>query len=194
MKNTLLFFLLLFFGNAYANEKVELDIFLFGNKVGEITATREKRTDGTDYYHLTTKARAKVLWIMRNQSSVYNVYYKDGKMLSSEFSSRDNDDKEHCKVLREADAVTAVNHKGEKNVYKDIPVFSIVSLYFREPKNIDRFFDETEGVYLKIKETKPGEYEFKRRNGDRSIYRYVNGVLDNVEFYTSIVSVKVKRR
>ncbi len=191
-----LFFILLFFSfcTIRAEETVAFDIYLFGNKVGEVVASHEKRTDGTDRYRLVTKASAKILWIVRNQSSTYDVVYKDGQLLSSTHFSRDNDDVKSCKVTRDANGISATNHEGKVFSYKEVPVYSIVKLYFQEPKNINHFFDESDGHYLSISSSQKGKYEFKRRNGDKSVYYYVNGVPSDLEFHTSIVSVKLKRR
>lgn len=194
MKKLLLVIWSLSFCHLFAGEKAAFDIFLFGNKVGEIIATREQRADGSEYYHMITKAQAKVLWILRDQSSTYDVVYKDGKMVSSSQWAHDNEDTTSCKVVRTANGISATLRNGRTYSHKEIPVFSIVKLYFQEPKNLDHFFQETDGVYVNIASTQPGVYEFKTARGEKSIYHYVNGILNNTEFHTSIVSVKVKRR
>ncbi|HEY0261623.1 MAG TPA: DUF6134 family protein, partial [Chitinophagales bacterium] len=166
MKNLVFILSFLFFEKSFATETAAFDISLFGNKVGEIVITHEKRSDGSDYYRMTTKAKAKVLWIMRDQSSIYDVVYKDGKMLSSSQWAHDNEDTTSCKVVRTASGISATLHDGKKYSYTEIPMFSIVKLYFQEPKSIDHLFQETDGVYVNIASTEQGTYEFKSKNGD----------------------------
>src|SRR5687767_574273 len=90
-----LFFTFLFFSAAFvsrASEKMVFDIFLFGNKIGNMSITREIKGDGSEAYLLETKSKAKFLWINRDNQTRYEVVYKDDKLISSLFREVENDE------------------------------------------------------------------------------------------------------
>jgi hypothetical protein len=76
----ILFFILGFAKMGFAIEVSHFDILLFGDKVGTLTISKELRADGTELYILDSYSKAKVLWINRENTTHYEVVYKNGKL------------------------------------------------------------------------------------------------------------------
>ena len=56
-------------------------MFLLGSKIGTIIVTHEKRSDGSDFFVMTSDARAKILWTDRTSKTRCEVVFKDGKLV-----------------------------------------------------------------------------------------------------------------
>ena len=186
-------FLLITLSGFSARETVLFDIMLFGNKVGYLTITREPQPDGTELYVLDTKSKAKILWITRENSAHYEVVYKDGKLVSSGFKEIENGEvKRWNNITWDGKTYTSNGYKGKKT-FTEVPTYSIVSVYFRDMKNINRIFYEIEGDFNDLRNPEPGTYEFKSSDGNRNVYHYVNGKIHHMEFHVSFATVKMVR-
>jgi hypothetical protein len=68
-----------------------------------------------------------------------------------------------------------------------------MTLYFNSHKNVRRIFYEAESDFSELKHTDDNTVEIKSSDGNRSIYRFKNGVMDEMEFHISIATVVMKR-
>jgi hypothetical protein len=195
MRLPLLAFLLLSFSlSIQAIETINFDIYLFGNKIGYCTVTREVKPDGTEIYTLETQAKAKVLWINRSNHSTMEVIYKNGKLFSSAHKEIDNGKlKRWTNVTLEGNRYEVDSYKGKRTFF-EVPVFSVVSIYFKDISGIKRFFYEAEADFTILKKSdEPNTWEFKSSDGNRNIYHFENGKIKTIELHVSIATVKMVR-
>jgi len=76
----------------------------------------------------------------------------------------------------------SIIQNGEKSVLNNTEiVHSISELYFTEPRQITRIFSETYGAFLTLKPVGEGLYELSLPEGKKNVYKYVKGVLMQVE-------------
>lgn len=179
---------------AIAAQKLSYDMYALGNKIGTMDIEKTIRADGSEYYTLKSKATAKVLWSTRTSETIYEIVYKGGKLISSSHKYYENGKLEkYCYVTANGTKYDVKSYR-QTTSFTEAPTYSIVSVYFKEPKGINKIFYEAEGDFSSLKPSdEPGSYEFKSSDGNRNIYKYVNGKMMEAEFHVSIITVKVKR-
>ena len=170
-------------------ETVSYDILLFNNKIGKMVITHDARPDGTDIYTLVTTSKAKFLWIDKANDSRYELIYKAGKLLSSVFKEIENGEvKRWCNIKWDGAKYLVDSYKG-RHTFTDSPLYSTITAYFQGLKKVDQIFYESEGDFAKPEYPEPNTLEFKTSDGHKSIYHYVNGKINNMEFRISIATI-----
>jgi hypothetical protein len=188
------FFLFIFSVEALAIETINFDIFLFGNKIGYVTVTREIKQDGSERYTLETQSKAKLLWINRTNHSTMEVVYKGGKLISSSHKEIDNGKlKRWTNITREENRYEVDSYRGKRTFF-EVPTFSVVCIYFKDLSQIKRLFYEAEADFTVVKKSEePNTWEFKSSDGHRNIYHFENGKIKSIDLHVSIATIKMVR-
>ena len=138
MKNLFLFLLLNISANAFASiEKHQYNIFLFGDKIGDMTVTKETKPDGTELYIIESFSKAKILWITHSNFSHYETVYKNGQFVSSTYKEIENEKLSRWgKVQWDGKKYSVENYAGKK-IYALFfyHVFEILSVFFSKKEN-----------------------------------------------------------
>lgn len=164
----------------------------FGIKFGTMTVTKSKENDSTDLYTLHAKGYLKVLWMERNDETYYAVRYRHGKLISSSYKQVESGvTKKWTNVTCNGSQYVVDSYRGKRS-FTEAPVYSILSLYFNSPQNLKSIFYEAEANYANVKHN-GNAVEVLSSDGNRSIYKYINGVLQEMEFHISIATVYMKR-
>jgi len=198
MKNMrFVFVFLLLFCNFYrafsAKEVAQFNILLFGDKIGNLTVSKEVQPDGTELYLLDTYSKAKIFWINKENITHYEVLYKGGKLISSKFKEVENGEtKRWNNISYDGKQYTVDGYKG-KHSFTEVPTYSVVSVYFKSMQDVKRMFYEAEGDYSSLEHPDAATWEFKSSDGNRNVYHFVNGRVQNMEFHVSIATVKMVR-
>ena len=173
---------------AYA-ESISYDILLFGNKIGSMVVTHQEQADGTDLYTLVTTSKAKILWIDKSNDSRYQLIFNGGKLQSSVFKEVENGAvKRWCNITWDGAKYQVDSHRG-KYSFTDVPTYSSITAYFEGFKKSNRIFYESEGDFTSVEYPEPNTMQFKTSDGHKSIYHYVNGKVNNMEFKISIATI-----
>ncbi len=193
MKNVFLFCIASICIQTFASESISFDMMLMGSKIGDLKITRTMTEEGLETYTLSSTAKAKILWIQKSQKTEYSVVYKNGVLISSDHSYIENSgNNTNCKIRYNNHAYD-IQKNGKKYVLTTIPSWSVLKLYFNEPKNIQQVFYEVDASTSIIKNSEPNVYEFKTADGNKNVYRYKNGKLMQVDVHVSPVLVKIVR-
>ena len=184
---------LLFVTSSFA-ETINFDILLFRDKIGVATVSLETKQDGSEVYVLETKSKAKFLWINRDNYTRYEVIYKDGKLISSTHKEVENEEvKRWTNIKWDGSKYLVDSYKG-KRIFTEAPVYSIVSVYFKDIRNVKRIFYEAEADFNELKKSEePDTWEFKSSDGNKNVYHFRNGKIRAMEFHVSIATVKMIR-
>lgn len=159
-----------------------------------MTVTRQQENDSTELYTLLAKGYLKILWMERNDETRHTVRFQNGKLLSSVYTQVETHViKKWTNVSFDGTKYVVDSYRG-KRTFTEAPVFSILSLYFNSAKNIQRIFYEAESDFATVKHPDENTVEIKTSDGNRSIYKYVNDRLQEMEFHISIATVYMRRR
>lgn len=175
-------------------QKQEFEMFLTGKKIGTLVTEKKVKGD-VEVYTLTSTADAQILWKQIATETHYSVVFKGGQLTESYFEHKENGEVEkYCKVTPNGTTGYFIHHwkEGKFNTNPVADLCLISSIYYSEPTDGLKMFNEGWGVYTTVKKTAPGEYEFKAPDGSRNVYRYRNGHISDAEFHTSIVTIKVR--
>ncbi len=174
-----------------ATEVLRFKVLLFGDSVGRLTISKETRADGSELYMLDSYSKARILWIVHENTTHYEVVYKDGKLFSSRFKEIEKGElKRWNNVSWDGKQYNVDGYKG-KRILNETPVFSIVSLFFSNTQNVKKLFYEAEADFSDVEHLENNTLEFKSSDGNRNVYHYVNGRANSMEFHVSIASVKM---
>ncbi len=172
---------------------VNFDIFLFGDKIGNMTVSRKVVDDSTETYTLESRSKASLLWIKRENYTRYDVVYRNNRLISSENVEIENGkQKRWVNVVFDGKHYQVNGYKG-KRILNEVPTYSVVKLFFTDGSKQNRIFYESEGDFAEIKHPKPNVCEFAASDGSRNIYYYQNGQLTNLETHVSIATIKLVR-
>jgi hypothetical protein len=176
-----------------AVEWARFNILLFGDSIGHLNISKETRDDGSDLYLFDSHSKAKILWIVHENITHYEVVYRDGKLISSKFKEIENGEvKRWTNISFDGRQYNVDSYKGKWS-FTETPVFSIATLYFNSMQNVKRIFYEAEGDFNDVQHPDTNTWEFKSSDGNRNIYHYLNGKAQNMEFRVSIATVKMVR-
>lgn len=161
-------------------QKRNYDVELFGKKIGSTTVERIDKGGGVVQFKLYSNSEANILFTKKTSTMVFDITYKDGKLLSS-----------YCKNVKDGvteivtltwEGTRYVIKKGEEVLQLNHMVdFSAIQLYFTEPIGKARIFSERLGQFCNFIKVAEGVYECKLASGVTNIYRYKNGQLYEME-------------
>lgn len=174
-------------------ETIRYDILLWGNKIGALTVTHEKRADGVDFYTLESASKAKFLWVDKENFSHYDVTYKNGKFISS--THREIENKKTIRwtnITWNGSQYLVDSYKGKRS-FTEMPEYCVVSMYFKGFKDVKRIFYEAEADYALTQHPEPNVTEFKSSDGTRNVYYFENGRIQRMDFHISIATVRMVR-
>lgn len=176
------------------SQKHEFDIVMMGDKIGNLVAERKVKGD-IEMYSIVSSAQAKILWEEFSTVTTTRVVFKGGVLTEAYYEYKDKGEIEKfCKVMQTPTGYS-VNHskKGKFNI-SEFTHNCLALVYFQEPKENLRVFDETWGEFVTFKKTGTNQYEFKAKDGDKTVYKYSNGLISEAEFHTAIITVKLKAK
>jgi hypothetical protein len=179
MKTLLLPVLFLLFSTLAAQKHV-YDVELFGKKIGSTTIEKIDRGKGEIQYKLQSTSEVNILFTHKTSQMVFDVLYKDGKLISSYCKNVKDDVTEVVTLTWEG--TRYLIKKGEEILqFNQLLDFSAIQLYFIEPIGKTKIFSERLGQFCDFIKKSEGVYECKMANGVINIYRYKNGMLYELE-------------
>lgn len=192
-KFVFLFLYLLFAIQLTSAQTLVFDMYAFGGKIGTMTITRTVESDGYEAYTVETNAKAKILWIEKTALSRYDVRYKNGKLISSSYSEKENGIlKRWAKVNYNGKTYTTDSDKGS-STFTTAPDYSLCNIFFTDFKNRKKLFYEPEGVFLNVEYPAANTLYFKAPDGGKNYYYFENGAVKSMEFIVSIATIKCIR-
>ncbi|MCX6199276.1 MAG: hypothetical protein NTY88_08660 [Bacteroidetes bacterium] len=187
-------FFFLLAASSSAVDIINFDMFLFGDKIGVMTVTHEIKPDGTEVYSLESNSKAKFLWLNYVNYTRYDVAYKDGKLFSSVHKDTENGKtKRWTNITWDGIKYSVDSYKGKRSFLQQ-PDYSIVTIYFKDIKNVKKIFYEAEADFNEMKKADdPETWEFKSSDGNRNIYHFSNGKIKAMEFHVTLATIKMVR-
>jgi len=177
---------------AVQAERLVYEMSAFGIKFGTMTVEHKHLNDSTEQYTLHAKGYLKVLWMERNDESIYEVRYVHQQLRYSSFRQIESGVvKRWNRVMGNGKQYTVESSEGNR-VFNEPPLFSVLKMYFQSPKNISRVFHEAEAGYTTLFHKNDNTVEIKSADGGRGVYFYTKEKLTHMEFHISIATVYMK--
>ena len=180
--------LLQFCLNVYSQTKVSnFHILRNGSKVG--TLRFAQTSAGTiDSLELESNVQIKLITTF-NAHGRETAIFDSGILLKSSIFRRLNG-KEKANKKHEAKNSQYIISKGkDSKVLKNYPIsYNMLSLYAREPEQIDKVYSDNFESFISIQKMSDHKYKIILPDGDYNNYTYKDGKLQQVEIHQSLYS------
>lgn len=167
------------------------DIFVGDNKIGEVVASKNSKGILTTY-SVQTNLSFKILEtydVNYQLSSSYKNNYLIESALKNIVNGKLEDD-----VHIKWDGVQYTGQANKKTIrLKERIKYSIAKLYFHEPIGLERIFSEKYTAFQKLK-AEANEYVLHLGDGNKSHYKYSNGICTEVTSTKSFFKIQIKLR
>ncbi|MDF2455990.1 MAG: hypothetical protein K0R51_1983 [Cytophagaceae bacterium] len=171
---------------------LKYDIFVSDNKIGEVLASKNSKGVLTTY-SVQTNLSFRLLEkydVNYQLSSSYKNNYLIESALKNIVNGKLEDD-----VHLKWDGVQYTGQANKKSIsVKGKIKDSIAKLYFHEPGGLDRIFSEKYLDFQKIKAQGAAEYVLHLDDGNKTHYKYMNGVCVEVTSSKSFFKILFKLR
>lgn len=188
--------LLLSFRLSAQSTVYKFDVLMNGDLIGTLTAT--KNTTGKKVVkNLSNTTKTKVFLLsIHVESEIYASYEND--ILTGSFAyrhvNRGAENIETTVKLLPDKRYKVAKNGVEKFLPSDAIRYTVVDLYFKEPKGLTSVFSNTHGDFIKMASISPNQYEITLPDGKKNIFTYLNGKLMKVEAPVAVGNIVFKRK
>jgi hypothetical protein len=160
--------------NAQTNT---FEVRIANHAVGTIEANRKLTGVAKS---IIIKTRIQII-LSKINSDIVNEYSNNVLINAkvSRVSGKSGEDKQTT-IRRNGKEYTIIVN-GEKSVIDTEIEECVADLYFTEPRHLNRVFSETLGRFLPVKSLGGGMYELILPEGKKNVFKYENGILQQVE-------------
>lgn len=184
----LVFSLLAVKGNLFAQDFLKYDVLLFGKKIGSTVVQREADSKGMTRYQLNHRSEINLLFAKKKSALDFNVTYLHQQLINSSVESIKDGVREMVNVVKDGSKYVIENGL-KKSLVNGVIDFSAIHLYFSEPGNRTSIFSERLGEFCTFRKAKDGSYICELENGVLNIYRYRDGVLNELEMSSRLGTI-----
>ena len=186
--------MLVFSSLSLKAERIVFDMSVFGYKFGEMVLTRTVKNDSVELYTLHAKGKTDFLWMKREEQSIFNVEYRNGKLFSSSYEYLNKGSREKwSRIQFDGSKYVVQSHEGRKE-FTEAPDYSLIKLYFNPNEQRDRIFCEEDCTYAKMSRNPDRKtLDIRCQDGSRSTYHVSNGRVEAMEIHLQVATVKLTR-
>lgn len=175
-------------------ERIVFDMSVFGFKFGEMVLTRTVVNDSIERFTLNAKGKTDFLWMKREEESVFNVEYRNGKLFSSDYEYLNKGEVEKWSSIRyDGNEYVVKSNEGDKT-FKEPLDYSLIKLYFEPTIERTTVFCEEDCSYAEmIPDKKNNKLLIECQDGSRSTYHVKDGRVESMEIHLAVATVKLTR-
>jgi hypothetical protein len=174
-----------------AQDFLKYDVLLFGKKIGSTVVQREADSKGMTRYQLNHRSEINLLFTKKKSALDFNVTYLHQQLINSSVESIKDGVREMVNVVKDGSKYVIENGL-KKSLVNGVIDFSAIHLYFSEPGNRTSIFSERLGEFCTFRKSKDGSYVCELENGVLNIYRYRDGVLNELEMSSRLGTIFLK--
>lgn len=172
-------------------QQLKYDVYLNEKKVGLLEAKRTAK-DGIAQYLIQSNVNFRMMFKL-NLNHTFESTYQNDMLIKASTRSMMNDNVKATSKVTWNGTFYQLEVKDEHSVLKNSRIiYSMVLLYFREPRQITQVFSERYGVFLTIKPLAEHRYELLMPDGKKNYYSYRNGVCYLVEVQHTVGQIVFK--
>ncbi len=192
------FFTFLFFIHTLSaqNTTIKFEVLLDGDSIGTISAI--KSISGKKVVNnISNNTDTKVFLLnIHVESEVYATFEND--ILTGSFAYRHvSRGSENIETTVKYVPVNRykVMKNGKERMFENSGIkFTVVDLYFKEPKGLNTLFSNTHGDFVPVRNSQPGYYDIFLPDGKTNTFIYQSGKLVRVEVPTAVGNVVFNRK
>jgi hypothetical protein len=172
------------------NRSLNYQILRNGSKVGSLRFS-ETVTGDMDYLKMESDVKTRFIFTFTAHANEEAVYYNGVLLRSSIYRQLNGNEK--ANKQHQADNKQYIIHKGKSSeVTKNYPItYSMLSLYSKEPENVNRVYSDNFETFIAIQKTDAHKYKIELPDGNYNYYYYKNGVLNQVEVHHTLYSANI---
>ncbi|GIL21977.1 MAG: hypothetical protein BroJett042_04900 [Bacteroidota bacterium] len=179
----------MFLKDAEGNSRLQLAVVHNGDSVGSLLIEQRIHGDETTYT-LTSQVSVQFLVQFLVEEQIVDVF-NDGLLVHSSHQRHINGVLKATHALtRKADKYQVVDKDNRFYQLHEKILATVVSIYFHEPHPGQWVYSQNYKKLLPLEKTGEGCYRIQLPNGTTSKYRYLSGVLSEVETNTHIGTLK----
>lgn len=175
-------------------EEIVFEMSVLGIRFGTMTVTRSMENDSTELYTLHAKGKTDFLFIQRDEESRYRVRYRNGVLLSSEYTYLIKGRIEKWSRIIKTDGHYRVETDGGQRVLQESVDYSLLKLYFEPGQRRTRVFCEEDCAFSRLdRNSSSDSFTVTCKDGSRSTYHLKAGRVEMVELHLAAATVKMTR-
>ncbi|HSN61051.1 MAG TPA: DUF6134 family protein [Ferruginibacter sp.] len=152
----------------------------------------EKNMEGNrSSFVLTSEVKTRIIFLI-NVSSKETAIFENGQLLfSSQFRKANGSTKLNKQTKLVGDKYEVVENGGKESLDHSFIGINLLSLYFREPKDIDQVYSDNHECFIKIIKTNDGGYKVKLPDGNSNCYYYKDGICTKIKIEHTFFSANI---
>ncbi|HTF81726.1 MAG TPA: DUF6134 family protein, partial [Cytophagales bacterium] len=154
------------------------------NEVGTLEAIQAIENEKVSYF-LHSEVQVGMLFNLKIQEKISDVFERGNLSHSTHTRYINGDLKSNNSALWNGNSYLLKNKNQHQKHLKDSIYASVLSIYFREPKDSEILFSHSFQELLVLRKTGTHKYMVKLPNGNITSYLYKNGRLEVVESTTN---------
>ncbi len=160
---------------------------LYGNNPVGVLEVKQESAAGVRKISIRSRVQSKLF--SRMETDIHNEY-RHNVLQSAIMKRLSTGNETHTDKAEKGYAVLFKSEKEKKDKRKQLAEqhisFCVSDLYFTEPRDINKVYSETQGLFLDIRPLPDKTYALVMPDGKRNIYRYQKGRLVEVEINHSL--------
>jgi len=174
-------------------EEAVFEMSVFGYTFGKLVVTKTQENDSTVRYTLNAKGKTNFLWMKREDETIYDVRYQNGKLVSSTHKQIETGVLKHwTNMVFDGVLLKIQSDKGVRSLISP-PDYSVLRMYFEPLLQRSKVFHEAEGNYVNVVYKPDGTAEIKLSDGSRTVYKFEQGRIADMDIHLSIARVRITR-
>jgi hypothetical protein len=163
-----------------------------GNTIGWVKIQKIDN-GGASSIVLTSQVKRRIIFLLTVDEK-QDAYFNEKGMINSSIYRKVNDNvKMDQQTIFKGNYYEVKNPKtSEKLLIKQVQ-YNLLSMYIKEPINIDKVFSETFQRYLTIEPQGKSVYKLKQPDGNVNYYHYENGTCSKVVMEHSLFTIEFVR-
>lgn len=187
------FLIFIFCSSAIFAEQVVYDMSVFGYTFGRMVVTKSMENDSTELLTLNAKGKTNFLWMKREDETIYEVRFRNGKLISSMHKQIESGAlKQWTNIVYDGKQYQVNSYRGKKS-FAEVPDFSVLQMHFYPLQKRAKIFHEAESKFFPLVYKDNGKVELKISDANKTIYSYNKGRIEEMEVHLSIATVKMTR-
>jgi hypothetical protein len=172
------------------NRSLNYRILRNGNKVGTLRFT-ESISGNTNYLQLESDVKTRFIFTLTAHAEEQAIY-SNGILLRSSIYRKLNGNEKANKKHQFQNNRYVIQAGKNAVVSKIFPItYNMLSLYTREPSNINSVYSDNFETSLEIQKAGVHKYKINFPDGNYNYYSYKDGILNEIDIHHSLYSANI---